>query len=290
MNDADSPKIDNGVSDSAFIESLVSDREKFDDYVYFATMEEAMAELERRRNDPELMKKVEEYFKDIGIPEPLRDEPKLVLFRQLATPNIEVSRFMIIADGTGISPLFLEYYDDKFTSNNEWKWYLGKLAFYEGVNKLGGGIISYKLAIDFVNADGKKIRDVKTLWGESLIDFHHRLFFTNYPNVGPNIFFDGTEWFKHRGLSAAIYYEQVLSLFICNGILFDNFMLSDSELNFTSSTFLPSFIKIYKHFNVKPIIVALEPTVIESSEFWLCQNPVTKKKINEIIQSYDGIN
>lgn len=271
-------------ADEAFIEELVSDHKKFDDYVYCSSMEEAMAELERRRNDKDLQKKVEEYFKDVGIPEEFQGDPKLVMFRQLATPNIEVSRFLIIADGVEMKPLFLEYYHDKFTSNNEWKKYLGKLAFYEGVGKKGGEKISYKTIIDFCKYDGEVISDVETLWGEKLVDFHHSLFDINYSHLNKDLFFDASRWLKDCGGNPREYYYYFLSLFISNGILFENFLLNrEDEYFFSKEIFLPIFIKLCKHFDCKPIIVQLSPTVIETAEFWLCQNPKTKMWFEENI-------
>ncbi len=263
-------------ADEKFIDELVSDRQKFDDYVYFSSMEEAMVELERRRNDKELQKKVEEYFKDVGIPEPFKDEPRLVLFRQVATPNIEVSRFLIIADGVEMKPLFLEYYEDKFTSNNAWKLYLGKLAFYEGVGKKGGAKINYETIIDFNKYNGKKISEVETLWGERLTDFHRNLFAHNYLHLDDDIFLDGSEWFRSCGGNAVKYYEIFLALMISNGILLENFMLNKDEFMFTKDIFLPAFKFVSDYFGIKPIIVALSPTLIETEEFWLCQNPKTQ--------------
>lgn len=283
-------EISEKTEDEKFIDELVNDHQKFDDYIYFSSMEEAMIELERRRNDKELQKKVDEYFKDVGIPLHFKNDPRLVLFRQVATPNIEVSRFLIIADGVEMKPLFLEYYDDKFTSNNEWKWHLGKLAFYEGLNKKGDSMISHKLIIDFVESDGEKLGNIKTFWGESLVKFHHRLFDENYRHVDSNTFFDGTEWFKKNELSAKIYYKIVLGLFVSNGILLENFLLSGDEHKFSKNVFLPAFKFIHNHFNLKPIIVALSPTTIENDKFWFCQNPQTKKRIDDIINKYDRNN
>ena len=263
--------------ESEFIDSLVNNREKFDEYVYFPTIEEAMVELEKRRNDKELQEKVAEYFKDVGIPEPFRDEPRLTLFRQVATPNIEVSRFLIIADGVGMKPLFLEYYDDKFTSNNEWKLYLGKLAFYEGVGKKGGAKINYKTIIDFNKYNGKKIKDVQTLWDEKLTDFHRSLFDLNYNHTKKEIFFDASNWFLGAGGKADAYYKYFVALFISNGILFENFILSHGdEYEFSKNVFLPTLMFIRRYFKIKPIIVTLSPTEIEGEEFWLCQNPKTQ--------------
>lgn len=266
---------------------LRSGHKSFDKYVYFDSLDEAIKELHRRRQDPKLMEKVERYLSDIGIPEAFKYEPPLVLFRQIASPSLETSRFLIASDGVGMKPLFLEYYNDKFTSNNYWKRSIGKLGFYEGVGKKGGMKISYKMIFDFTANDGKPFSEIKTHWGESLIDFHHRLFENSYHHVNQNNFWDGSEWLHRTGGKAEYYYNQVLSLFIANGILLENFILEGEERGFTQNVFLPIFNKLYEHFGVKPIIVALEPTSIESADFWLCQNSKTKQNIDTIIQQYN---
>lgn len=272
--------------DKALIEELVNDHEKFNAFVYTESLEEAMVELERRRKDPELQKKVEEYFKDVGIPAPFQKEPRLTIFRQVATPNLEISRFLIAADGSDMKPLFLEYHEDKFTSNNEWKRYLGKIAFYNGEGKKGGSKVVYKHIIDFVESDGEKMSEIKTLWKEPFIDFHHRLFFENYFHLDEDVFFDASAWFGPKGMSAVLYYRQVLGLFIRNGILFENFLLEGSELQFTENVILPIFISVHRYFGVKPVIIPLAPTKIESSEFWMCQNHNTGAMINDIIDKH----
>lgn len=258
------------------IDSLVINHKQFDDYVYFESIEEAIKELKRRKEDKELQKTIQEFFREIGIPKQFQDDPPLVMFRQVATPNIETSRFIMIADGLDMKPIVLEYHQDKFTSNNIWKRYLAKLAFYEGIGKKGGAKIFYKNIIDFNTYDGERLIDINTLWGENLINFHHRLFFENYKHIDSENFFEASEWFRLGGLNASDYYYQFLALFISNGILLENFALDNEEYHFTKNVFLPNFKKITDYFGIKPIIVALSPTDIEDAEFWSCQNHKTK--------------
>jgi len=116
------------------IPKILADRELFEKTVY-TPLPEALEELKKRRIDKSLEKQVLEILNN-NIPEPLKDSPKAVIFRQLITPNYEVRRFVSIIDGLGgIGPLFWEYHDDKFTSNNEWKHSLGKMKFYNGKGK-----------------------------------------------------------------------------------------------------------------------------------------------------------
>lgn len=264
---------------------LLDDHKAFDEFVY-TDIDTAVKELHRRQQDPQLKKKVEKFFKKVGIPEPFLDpKGRLVLFRQLATPNIEASRFLIASDSIGIEPLFLEYYKDKFTPNNYTKKYLGKLAFYAGTGKKGGHIVEYLKIIDFNNSNGKKIEEVKTLKEQSLIDFHHSLFsLQGHSHINKEHFFDASSWFKTCGGKASSYYYFYIALMIQNGILFENFMPTDkSERDFVNKVFLKNFILIKNYFNLKPIIVALNPTEIENEEFWLCYSHLMLEKIKQTL-------
>ena len=264
-------------SSNVYISDLVLDQNKFDNFVYTKSLEEAVEILKQRRKDTALLKKVRNALSDVGIPEPFIDTPRLVIFRQLATPNLEMSRFIMAVDAVGMEPLFLEYFDDKFTPNNELKKYLGKIAFYEGVGKKGGDKITYNHVIDFNKSNGKKIGEVETIWGTPLKDFHHSLFNIGYSHIKESHFYDGSNWFKKAGNNAKNYYHKLMILFLTEGILFENFSIDQNttEHNFSKEVFLPAFIAVYKKFGIKPLIVPLTPTSIENAEFWLCQNPKT---------------
>jgi hypothetical protein len=255
----------------------MSDRKLFDETIY-TSLPEALTELDRRRGNIEIEKKVKVLLKNDN-PEPFNSGPKAVIFRQLSTPNYEIRRFFSIVNAIeALEPLFWEYHHDKFTSNNEWKHSLGKLFFYHGKGKKDGSKIEAVKIIDFNSSNGKKIKDVQTLWGQSLIDFHHQ-FFNETFRTGIDSFFDATEWFHRQGGTAAKYYEPFLSLFIRHGILFENFMLDAKEADFTEKVFLPAFISVWKKTGYKPIIVSLEPTDIEGDQFWMCHPGEHKEMI-----------
>ncbi len=250
-------------------DELMQDREFFDKTVYTAP-DVALQELRERRADPKLESGVNASLSN-DIPEPLKEGPKAVIFRQLVTPNYEIRRFFSIADAMeGLEPLFWEYYDDKFTSNNEWKHSLGKLSFYNGKGKKGGSKVDTLKIIDFNTSNGKKISEVSTLWGQSLVDFHHE-FFNERFRTHKGTCYDATAWFSRNGSTAQSYYEHFLTLFVRHGILFENFVLDDPiEAAFTKEIFLPAFLKVWKKIGNKPLIVSLEPTDIEGDKFWIC--------------------
>jgi len=267
------------------IEELVSDREKFNAFIY-TPLDEAVKEIEARSSDEVLSK----YLKDnlpAGAPSIFDRKKCAVLFRQVATPNYEFRRFISLVDGLdGYTPVVFEYHDDKFVDKNEFKYYLGMLAFFCGRGKKGGEKISFLNVIDFNTSRGKKLSEVTTQWGQGLIDFHHELLRRDYDGkVKPILIDDLSGWFHQSGSRASEYYKHYLSLFLRDNILFENFMLDAKEKSFTEEVFLPAFLKVYKETGKKPLIVALEPTEIESEVFWMCHPAETLGVVEEKIIS-----
>lgn len=257
-------RLKNKLFNSIDIESVINNRQKFNELLY-TPIDEAIAELKKRSKDDSIKSPFE-------IPSAFKNGLKAVLHRQLVTPNYEVLRFVSIADGMELDPVFFEYTADKFVTENDWKYKLGCQSFYFGQGKKGGIKVKDCKVIDFNKSNGKKISEVKTLWGQPLIDFHHELFLNRFPYLKDNIF-DGSEWYKKNGGNAKEYYKPFLSFFIKHGILFENFLLDYKELAFTKEVFLPAFLEIQKETGLKPLVVALEPTETEEDVFWLSHPP-----------------
>lgn len=248
--------------------SIVSNRKLFDETIY-TPLEAAWDELVSRRHDTNLVRKVEEFLGG-DIPEPFQKEAFAVLFRNLATPNYEMRRFVSLINGYGkLRPLAFEYTADKFTSNNELKKMLGKMYFAHSLGRKGGMNLDSINIINFVESDGKLIKEVMTTWEQSLVDFHHEFLHHCYPEM-PIDLYDASTWLKSKGKKAADYYSAFFTLFITHGILFENMMLDEKEYSFAKDVFVPSFLSVLEKFGVKPLIVALEPTDIEGDKFWMC--------------------
>ena len=264
------------------IESLCNDKKEFDKYVY-TPIEEAIIELEIRRKDKELERKVFEFLNG-NIPESFLKKEKFVLARHLVTPNYEVSRFLIIADAMGLAPLFFEYLEDKLIFKNPWKYSLGKMPFYSGRAKNGSMKIKNFSIIDFDSSHGEKISSVTTKWGQSLVDFHHEFFNRRFPSFKDSIV-DASDWYANNGGNPTEYYEKFLALFIRHGILFENFLLDETEIEFTKKIILTSIINISKKFGLKPLIVALESPEMENDNFWYCHPACTSEFVNKKLLS-----
>ena len=243
------------------IERLTSNKKVFNEFVY-TPLDEAIVELVKRSKDKSI--------KSIDNPMAhMKAELKAIIFRHIATPNYEIRRFIGLVDGTSVlKPVVLEYLDDKFTNINEWKHSLGKLSFYKGRDSKGGFKTESKSIIDFNKSNGKSISSLKTLWGQSLVDFHHEKFKAVYPKHNKNTF-DMSDWLNKNGHSAKNYYISFLKIFIKHGILFEDFLLNGQELEFTKKIILPALLKIRKETGLKPLIVSLESAEIDNNKFWL---------------------
>ena len=249
------------------IDEIITSREKFNEFVY-TPIDKAIVEITNRQDN----KKLDEYIKVVlkdGIPGIMKGYSNGVIFRHIATPNREIIRFLtVVGEVDKLNPIIFEYGHDLFNNRNEWKYSLGKLAFYKGVNKKGEQIVEYKKIIDFNDSNNKSISTIKTDWQQSLIDFHHELFFMDFPQLKDNVY-DLSRWLAKYGGHAKDYYKGFLSLFLKNGILFENFLLEGSESVFTKEVILPTILEIERETGLKPIIVALEPTENEIDKFWL---------------------
>jgi hypothetical protein len=117
---------------------------------------------------------------------------------------------------------------------------------------------------------------MKTLWGEEFIHFHHNLV-NNTVSAAKNKMFDFSKWFERNTKSSKYYYIKYLALFLFHGILFENFLTNEEEIEFTEKKVLPSFNKIEQMFGLKPLIVPLTPISDENNLYWWCYPEHTKK-------------
>jgi len=226
----------------------------------------AKEEIWRRWNDKELRKKVEEFLGG-DVPEVLKDEPRSFLVRQITSPDLEFECFLELAKLINLKQLFVEYSNDKFVSSNPDKYYRCNLYFYKGEGKNGGYKVKSRKIIDFDKYDGELIKNIKTIQGYNLLDFHHKLTDNTHP-LTTNCILDVSDWIKKNGNTANKYYVKYLAWFICYGVLFENFNGNESERKFTSEIILPAINKLQNMFGLKPLIVPLIPIEDEASTYW----------------------
>lgn len=240
----------------------------------YTTLSEAKKEIERRWNDTELRKKVEEFLGEDHLPKYFFEKPHAISIEDVATPNLYCWTFVGKAQSIGLDPFHFEYLDDIFITTNHDKAALGKLSFYHGLDDHGNMIKSIEriIQLDGTN-EKKKIRDIETLKGESLVDFHKRIMLANFPDAK---IFDGSQWFQKKGGSATKYYEHVLAMCICHGVLFENFLDYDYESDLVQNILIPSFKNIKEKFGLSPLIVPVAPTDKKLEKHWLAYPEFTK--------------
>ncbi|MFA6184158.1 MAG: hypothetical protein WC682_03570 [Parcubacteria group bacterium] len=232
----------------------------------YTPLEVAKEEIWRRWNDKELKKKVKKFL-DKGIPEIMLNSPKAILARHVASPNNEFIKYLKLSKKIDLKPICLEYLSDKFRSENQDKYYLGKMFFCDGLGKKNGKRLSAKKVVDLDYSEGKRLSDMKTLWGDNFIKFHHNLF-CNISEGFEKSIVDESLWIKKNGGDPKLFYEKFFSLFICYGVLFENYLENKNEKDFTDNLVIPNFKKVYNIFGIKPLVVKIYPSKRENDLFW----------------------
>ena len=228
-------------------------------------LDEAVAEIKRRRQDVTLLAKVEEY---LGGDIPLHfagEDPVLYLSRHLASPNHETLRFVELSKPHQLPIIIGQDTEDIFVSNNVLKRNLGKMPIVKGVTRNGDEIIENFTIIDFANNQGKKIKEIETKFGTPLAEFHQYLFKKVYPDTVQLV--DESDWVS-RNYRGNLYehYTKLLALLIVHGVMFEYYEAEDDT--FVNEVLLPSFKEVEKHFGLKPLIVNLVDSDLELKTDW----------------------
>ena len=233
----------------------------------YTPLEEAKREIQRRWNDKELRKKVEKFLGG-DIPYFFKNEPRAAYVRDIISPNNEFFYFWDIVGDAGVKPVLVEYSTGKFVARNINKYHLCRMYFHHGIGKHGGGKIECSHVVNFNTMEGKKMHKVRTIWNESIVDFHHGLLEKTKPEINKDDIVDFSKWFDIHKKKTKHWYLHYLALFICHGILFENFIMDNGEKEFTEKKILPSFHALVKEFGVRPIIVPISPIESENDLYW----------------------
>jgi len=192
-----------------------------------------------------------------------------VLFRPVATPNFELLRFASLATAHNLTPLVMEYHRDKFVSYcNPIKHALARMRFHNGTGRNGGARITALTVADISASSGRILADVTTISGEPLIAFHHHLLST-VGELQEVALYDASAWLGTHGPTARHYYTRLLSLFVGHAILFETFLATPHEAQFTSQIVRPAFDGAYSRRGCRPLICRLDPTDAEGHPYWL---------------------
>lgn len=228
-------------------------------------LKEAIVEIQRRRSDAELIRKVEEYLGG-DIPEYFkRSQPTLYLARHIASPNFETLRFIELAQSTGLPLVISQDPHDKFVTNNSLKRALGKMPIVKCISSDHREQIEHFTIIDFEKAQGAQLKDVETIFKIPLIKFHNELLAEIYPHAVEIV--DDSAWTDRNGRGDLLaYYKKFLALSLAHNIMFEFYEDEDELLVETILKPAATFVK--DMFGVAPLIVNLVDEDIAHVRNW----------------------
>ncbi|OGG69575.1 hypothetical protein A3F27_00445 [Candidatus Kaiserbacteria bacterium RIFCSPHIGHO2_12_FULL_53_13] len=232
---------------------------------------QAIGELNKRASDHSLRARVEEYLSG-DIPEYFQNGPIIYSAKYLATPNFETLRFLHITEPLHMRTVITEDTKDLFLPQNQVKRALCKIPICRRITVKEGKAYEHfqKVSIvDFKTAARKPFREITTLWGEPLTDFHTNLL-SRFARKKVEIH-DDTAWIdrNHRGDLPELY-KKFLSLFIVHGVLFEDYSMDDkNEIDFAKQVLQPAFRFVEERFGCRPLIAELVPPSVESDLFWI---------------------
>lgn len=253
-------------------------------YPFFSVID-AATEIKKRHENKELRSAVENYLQG-DIPEYFKVGPVYYLPRHVATPNHETIRFVNALGGDGSKIVIGQDSGDKLVSKNPLKRALGKLQFFRNTNDLNAEVPSgVRKVIDFGKYDGKKIHEIKTLWGESLMDFHNRLFYEIVPAYV--VLVDDANWINRNGRGdIKEHYIKLLALSLAHGVFFEDLLCANpDDAYFVEEVILPACKELKQRFGFDPLIVDLGQSFTGHNQFWYSYPDVVNELIDKSLAS-----
>ncbi|MCA9359450.1 hypothetical protein H6781_02595 [Candidatus Nomurabacteria bacterium] len=218
----------------------------------FTPLPEAVAIIEERRNNKELVARVKDFLNG-DIPEHfVKDTPIFYLARHIATPNYEAFKCFGMIKPYKFPLVISEDSGGIFVSSNELKTALGKLSVVKGRSNNGQEIIENFTLIDFNKKQGLPFNKIDTLHGESILSFHKGLLEETQLNNVEVV--DESDWIsRHHRDDIHKQYVHMFALLCVNGIMLESY--TSDEVDFVKNVALPAFAEIEKTIGVKPLIV-----------------------------------
>lgn len=252
-------------------------------------LDEAIFEIQRRRADESLQRKVRNYLNG-DIPAHFNQKtPVCYLSRHIATANEETLHFISRCQThTPELPIIIGQDPmDTFVPGNTLKHNLGKLPIFTGRTREDKPIYQKITIVDFNEANGKKLSEVRTICSKKLLDFHNNLLELTAPEGYCLV--DESEWIsRHYRGNLIEHYKHILALLLIHGIMFE-FYEEDEDEYFVKNVLIPAFRSVEKEFGVKPLITHLvEPTHTNDKD-WNAYPSNLYATIKECLESNEGV-
>jgi hypothetical protein len=226
---------------------------------------DAVAEIERRRSDSALVKKVEEYLNQ-DIPEYFkRSLPILYLARHVASPNFETLRFIELAKPFALPVVIGQDVNDKFVSGNSLKRSLGKMPIVRCISADHREMLENFTIINFEIANAKQLKDIETIFTIPLVKFHNELLSEIYPHTVEVV--DDSAWIDRNNRGNLLeHYKKFLALFVVHGVMFEFY--EDEDVLFVENVLKPAFSFIQEYFGLAPLLCNLVDDNIAHVRNW----------------------
>lgn len=245
---------------------------------FYVSIDTARAELARRWADTRLREHVLEYLG--GTPPGMGVTPVAYFSRTVLSPTYECARYLDIARSLHLRPSGFEYLDDRFVSLNYGKRCLLRMPFMNGQANGNDGYRKVSVAYTHTH-EMKPFRDIVTLWGEPIADFHHRLLTCHFPMISLT---DESTWLRSIGTSPAEFYNKHLARFLVFGIQVESYLLAGREKRFVEEVFVPNYRRVVADFDLAPLIVRLLPQDTENGGLWSCYPSSVERVVDQLIR------
>ena len=219
------------------------------------------------------------------LPDDLPEHPKgrAFLARFFATPNYETRHFINLATQWDLLPVIEEYHGDKFVAHNPIKRALARLGFHNGHDRHMRPLVEFASILDW-SQQGLLMCDVRTHWGQSLLDFHRELFDLAMDGAPRPFLYECTPQYARAGCTPKAYYHVFLRVCVADGILFEDFLLDQNELPFTRDVVLSSFDAVVAETGLRPLIVRLSSQEEQTAPHWFWYPGELKSEVTGRIQ------
>ncbi|CAN1573236.1 hypothetical protein MCELHM10_03434 [Paracoccaceae bacterium] len=181
--------------------------------------------------------------------------PRAILFRQIATPNYELRRFLRLCSRSGYTPVILQYHTDRMSCQNAFKRSLVAPMFLDGINRNGQPIFRRHHLINVETVEKLRLSEV-TVSGRTLPDLHADLLQLAIPKETFRTV-DGSSLFGSYSAGARDYYVDLFVALTGGLILFEDFLTDAKEADFFARVVLPAFDAACKILGHRPMISKL---------------------------------
>lgn len=165
--------------------------------------------------------------------------PRAILFRQIATPNYELRRFLRLCARSGHDPVILQYHSDRMSCHNPFKRSLVAPMFLEGISRNGQPFFRRQHLVNVETVEQLRLCDV-TVAGRALPELHAALLRLALPDHSFQTV-DGSRILGGYPRGAKDYYVDLFAALTGDLMLYEDFVTDTTEAAFFQQIVRPAF-------------------------------------------------